>query len=131
MEPCERYVRRVFFGSLVLLVIPAGALFLTGLVAAARGVALGGAASLLNFLLMSKDVRRQKDSSRRPWPAASTGAYSLTMVTIAAALLYAVVNDGVSFLATIPALFCVQAVLILDGLAGWMDGHDRSLGKND
>lgn len=131
MEPSEYYVHRVFFGSLALALIPAGILILAGLDMYARGVVLGGAASLANLVLMAFEIRRRAGSPRQPWKAASIGSYGLRMGTTAAALVYAAARDDISLLATIPALFIVQTVLLFSGLTGWMEGQDRSSGKND
>jgi len=124
VEPFETYVRRVFWGSVALVLIPAGILLFAGLGTYARGVALGGAASLINLILMAHGIRWRTDTSRRHWTAASFGSYSIRMGVIAAALVYAAVNGDISLVATIPALFCVQAVLLFGGLTGWLEGPD-------
>jgi hypothetical protein len=124
VEPFEGYVHRVFFGSLALVLIPVGTLILAGLDTCARGVALGGAASLVNLVVMAFGIRRHAGATKRLRVTASAGNYSLRMGTIVAALLYAAANDRISLLATMPALFCVQVVLLLGGLTGWLEGPD-------
>lgn len=124
MEPFENYVHRVFFGSLAFVLIPAGILVLAGFGNLARGVVLGGAASLINLILMAYDVRRRTSSTRRHWAAASFGSYIIRMMVITAALVYAAADSGISLVATVPALFCVQIVLLLGGLTGWLEERD-------
>lgn len=124
MESFEHYVHRVFLGSLALVLVPAGILVLAGFGNLARGVVLGGAASLINLVLMALGIRRHSDTMHRFRAAASMGNYSLRMGILTAALIYAAVNDRVSLLATIPALFSVQAVLLLGGMVGWPEGPD-------
>ena len=128
MESFDDYVRRAFLGALALVLIPAGVLVFIGLDAWARGVALGGAASLVNLLLMVRDIRRQAGSSVHKMVNASVGSYSLRMGFMAAALTYAAVDEGISLWAAIPALFCVQAVLIFGDLTGRLEGPGPSSG---
>ena len=131
VESFESYVRRIFLGALALVVIPAGLLILAGCPAWSRGVALGGAASLINLLFMARDVRLKADLLKHQRVTASARYYGLRMGTVAAALLYASVDEGISLWAVIPSLFCVQAVIILDGLTGWLEGTDTPSRYND
>ena len=126
MESFEAHVRRVFFSTLVLILVPAGFLVLTGLDVLARGVALGGAASLINLVVMVLDIRRREGASRRQRVTVSVGSYGFRMGITAAALVFAAIDDDISLLATIPALFCVQLVFLFDGLIDWLDRSQRS-----
>lgn len=113
----DKYVRRVFFGTLSLVLVLAGAFLLAGNRSWARGLVLGGAASLVNLVIMASEVRRQgMIASRASRPA--YGRYALRMAIIAAALLYAATNEKVALWATIPALFASQFAMTCGELLG-------------
>jgi len=88
----------------------------------ARGLVLGGAASLVNLLLTAGAVRRQV------WGSSGIGsrygvaaAYAIRMTSTAAALVFAAMDDRISFWAVLPGLFAAQFVLIAASLAGWAE----------
>ena len=131
MDVFDCSIRRIFFWSLILFMVPAGILLLAGRDAWARGVILGGAASLLNLLVLAFDIRRSARSPRAVRMTASFGSHGLRMVTVAAVLIYAASDEGISLLASIPPLFCVQAVIFFGVLTGRLEGRERSPGRND
>lgn len=116
------YVRRVFFCSLTLILFLAGASVIAGAPTWARGLVLGGAVSLVNLLLTAGAVRSQV------WGAAGKGsafgamaAYAARMITTVAALVFAALDDRISFWAVLPGLFAAQFVLVAASLAGWTE----------
>ena len=125
MDLCEAYVRRVFFGALILILTLSGILMVVGVSISARGVVLGGAASLVNLLLMANSVKRQvTGSTGRGSTVAPAVNYALRMGVMAAALIYAASDPRVSLWTAIPALFVTQAVLVVGDLTGWTEGPD-------
>jgi len=125
VDPCEAYVRRVFFGALTLILVFSGALAVVGVPAWARGVALGGSASLVNLLLLAKAAKKQvAGSTGRGGILAPSMVFVLRMGVTAAALVYAASDDRVSLWASIPALFIAQIVLVVGDLTGLTEGRD-------
>ena len=108
MNSFDSYVRRVFFGSLSLILLFAGIFLLTGHKPWARGVSLGGAASLVNLVIMARDVRRQGNLTGRRSLRSAYGPYALRMTIIAAILIYAATSKNIALWATVPALFTSQ-----------------------
>ena len=111
MTSFERYVRWIFLGTLSFILVVAGAFLLAGLKVWARGVILGGAASLLSLVIMAGDVRRQGPAVDGQGVRPTYGRYALRMAAIAAALIYAATNESIALWATIPFLFASQVVM--------------------
>ncbi|MDF1536426.1 MAG: ATP synthase subunit I [bacterium] len=111
-------MRRVFFGTLSLVLLFAGIFLLLGYKPWARGAVLGGAASLLNLLVMAGDVRRQGGAAEIQGVRPTYGRYALRMAGIAAVLVYSVTNENVALWATVPALFASQFVMTCGELLG-------------
>jgi hypothetical protein len=111
MSDFERYVRSVFTGSLLSILAAAGVLLVMGQRPWARGVVVGGAASLVGLLIMASDVRRQAVDAGRAAGFAVMGRYSLRMAVTAAALVYAAVREDIVLWAAIPAIFTAQLVM--------------------
>jgi hypothetical protein len=112
----------VFFGALALILAASGILGAAGLPALSRGVALGGAASLIHLLLMARAAKKQvTGASGRKGITGPSVLYALRMGVTLAALLYAASDARVSLWAVIPALFVTQAVLVLGELTGWTE----------
>jgi hypothetical protein len=109
----NHYVRRIFFGSLSLVLVFAGIFLLLGHKPWARGVVLGGAASLAGLVLMARDVRRQGAVAEGQVVRPGYGNYALRMFLIAAALTYAAISAGMALWATISAIFTAQFVMTL------------------
>jgi hypothetical protein len=109
----ERYVRRIFLGTLSLILVVAGVFLLTGLKVWARGVILGGAASLVGLVIMARDVRRQGAAAAGKVVGPGYGSYALRMSILAAALVYAATSARIALWATIPAIFAAQIVMTL------------------
>ena len=111
MRAFDRYVHRVFAGTLLLVLLVAAILLLLGQGSWARGAVLGGAASLINLVIMAGDVRRQGplvgDQGMKP----ALGRYALRMTVITAALIYSATSDRAAFWAVVPALFTSQLVM--------------------
>jgi len=118
MRSFDRYVHRVFLGTLLLILVVAGTLLLAGYRPWARGVALGGAASLANLLIMAGDVRRQRPLVGDRGMSPGYGRYALRMAIIAAALIYSATNKDIAFWAAVPALFASQLVMTGGELLG-------------
>jgi hypothetical protein len=114
----DRYVRRVFFGTLSLILFFAGISLLLGHKPWARGVVLGGAASLVGLVIMAVDVRRQGDVTGGQVLRLAYGRYALRMAVIAAVLIYSATNETIALWATIPALFASQFVMTCGELLG-------------
>jgi hypothetical protein len=114
----NHYVRRIFFGTLSLVLVFAGIFLLLGHKPWARGVVLGGAASLLNLLVMAGDVRRQGADVGTRGGRPTLGRYALRMAAIAAVLIYSATNDNIALWATVPALFASQFVMTGGELLG-------------
>lgn len=112
MDPDKAYVRRVFFYTLALILALAVLAAAARAPTWARGITLGGAASLANLLLTAGAVRSQVRG--RPGKGVRIGAaagYFARMGITAAALVFSAVDDRISFWAVIPGLFTAQAVL--------------------
>ncbi|UCG38603.1 MAG: ATP synthase subunit I [bacterium] len=118
MRAFDRYVRRVFFGTLTIILTCAGIFLLVGLNRWARGVALGGAASLVNLLVMASDVRRQGAMAVERGMRPGYGRYALRMAVMAAALIYSARSADIALWATIPSLFASQAAMTAGELLG-------------
>ena len=122
MDSCEAYIRRVFFGSLALILAVSGVLAASGLPSLARGAALGGSASLVHLLLTARAAKKQVTGSNGQVGVAGPSVfYALRMGVTLAALLYSAIDARISLWAAIPALFVTQAVLVLGELTGWME----------
>ena len=86
---------------------------ITGYPARARGLILGGAASLVNLLLTAGAIRGQVwGSSGKGFRFGAAGAYAARMGITAAALIFSALDARVSFWAVVIGLFAVQAVLV-------------------
>lgn len=118
MSSFDRYVRRVFFGTLSLILLLAGIFFFVERMPWARGVILGGAASLVNLVIMAGEVRRQGSLTGGQFVRQSYGRYALRMTIIAAALVYSAIGVKVNFWATVPALFASQFIMTSGELLG-------------
>ena len=106
-----RYVHRVFTGTLLLILAVAGMFLLTGHKPWSRGVALGGSVSLVNLLIMAKEVRKQGPALGDRGMKPAYGGYALRMAATAAALIYSVTSSQIAFWATVPALFASQIIM--------------------
>jgi hypothetical protein len=111
MRSFNRYVHRVFVGTLLLILLAAAILLLTGNPPWARGVVLGGAASLVSLVIMAGDVRRQGDVTGGQVGQPSYRRYALRMTVIAVALIYSATNIKIAFWGTVPALFASQFLM--------------------
>ena len=107
----EPYLRRVFMGTLSLVILAAAALLLAGLRSWARGVVLGGSASLVNLLIMAAQARWQMSLLAGQSQMSGYGRYALRMAVLAAALMYAAINPNVELWGPIPSLFAAQVVM--------------------
>lgn len=110
MSSFDKYVRRVFFGNLSLILVLAGIFLLAGHPPWARGFALGGAASLANLVIMAHEVRRAGEAENRIFRP-SYANYALRMTIITAALIYSAVSVDIALWAAIPALFSGQLTM--------------------
>ena len=113
-----KFVRKVFFRALVIILLSGGFFFLAGHRSWARGVALGGAASLVNFLAMARYIPRHAVRVGSGGQRAAAGRYTLRMIVAGAALFLAASADGIALGATIPSLFIAQGVLVAGELTG-------------
>jgi len=111
MRSFDRYVNQVFARTLLLIVAVAGVFLLAGHRPLARGVVLGGAASLVNLVVMAGDVRRQGAKAGDRGMSPSYGSYALRMAVIIAVLIYSAITIKIVFWATVPALFASQLVM--------------------
>ncbi len=118
MSSFDRYVRRVFFGTLSLILFFAGIFLLVGHKSWARGVVLGGTASLVGLVIMAGDVRRQGDAGGGQALRLAYGRYALRMAVMAAVLIYSATNEKIALWATIPALFASQFAMTCGELLG-------------
>jgi hypothetical protein len=119
------YIRLVFFGSLALILVLAAVLMVCGYPARARGLILGGAASLVNLLLTAAAVRGQVwGSSGKGFRFGAAGAYAARMGITAAALIFGALDVRVSFWAVVIGLFAVQMVLVAGTLTGLTERKD-------
>ena len=84
----------------------------------ARGVVLGGAASLVNLVIMAGDVRRQGPMVGDQGMSPAYGRYALRMAVIAAVLIYSATSIKIAFWATVPALFTSQFIMTGGELLG-------------
>ena len=114
----DQYVHRIFAATLILIIIVAGIFLLMGFKPWARGVVLGGAASLVNLVIMAGEVRRQGSLTGGQFVQQSYGRYALRMTVIAAALVYSAIGVKVNFWATVPALFASQFIMTSGELLG-------------
>jgi len=111
VSPFVNYVRRVFFGTLSLILVIAAIFLFLGHKPWARGVVLGGAASLVSLVIMAGDVRRQGDVTGGQIVRPAYGRYALRMTVIAAVLIYSATSIKIAFWATVPALFASQFIM--------------------
>ena len=118
MSSFDRYVRRVFFGTLSLLLVVAGTFLFFGRIPWARGVVLGGIASLVNLVVMAGDVKRQGKTGGGQLVRPAYGLYALRMTIIAAALIYSATSEKIALWAVVPALFISQFAMICGELLG-------------
>ena len=114
----DGYVRRVFFGTLSLILVIAGIFLLLNHNSWARGVALGGAASLVSLVIMAGDVRKQGNVTGGTVLRPAYGGYALRMMVIAAALVYAALSVKIALWAAIPAVFASQFAMTCGELLG-------------
>lgn len=112
------FVRKIFFRALAIILLSVGAFVLMGHMSWAKGAALGGAASLVNFLAMAGHIPRHAVKVGSGGQRSAAGRYALRMTTAGAALVLAASVKGIALGAAIPALFTAQAVLIAGELAG-------------
>ncbi|MDF1524946.1 MAG: ATP synthase subunit I [bacterium] len=108
MSSFDKYVRRVFFGTLSLILLFAGIFLFVERMPWARGVVLGGAASLVNLVIMAGDVRKQGVVIESKSFRSAYGRYALRMSLLAGVLIYSATNENIALWATIPALFASQ-----------------------
>jgi len=118
MRSFEQYVHRVFVGTLLLILVVAGIFLLTGHKPWTRGVILGGAASLVNLVIMAGDVRRQGDVTGGQVTQPSYRRYAVRMTVIAAVLIFSATSIKIAFWATVPALFASQLIMTGGELLG-------------
>ncbi|UCF30913.1 MAG: ATP synthase subunit I [bacterium] len=116
------YVRQIFFRTLALVLVVAGLLILAGKKPWARGVALGGAVSLVNLLLMARSIPGQALALGGKVFGPAAARYALRMAVTAVALAYAGLNENIALGGAIPALFSAQVMLF----AGEFIGKDMS-----
>jgi hypothetical protein len=114
----NKYVHRVFVGTLLLILVVAGTFLFVERMPWARGVALGGAASLVNLVIMAGDVRRQGPMVGDQGMSPAYGRYALRMALIAAVLIYSATSIKIAFWATVPALFTSQFIMTGGELLG-------------
>jgi hypothetical protein len=114
----NKYVHRVFVGTLLLILVVAGTFLFVERMPWARGVALGGAASLVNLVIMAGDVRRQGLMVGDQGMSPAYGRYALRMALIAAVLIYSATSIKIAFWATVPALFTSQFIMTGGELLG-------------
>ena len=114
----DRYVRRVFFGTLFLILAAAGIFLLVGHSSWARGVVLGGICSLINLVVMAGDVKRQGGITGGQLVRPAYGRYALRMAVITAALIYSATSAKIAFWAAVPALFASQLIMTGGELLG-------------
>lgn len=114
----DQYVHRIFAVTLILVLAFAGAFLFLGLKPWARGVVLGGTASLVNLVIMAADVRRQGSVTGGKVVRSAYGRYALRMTVIAAALIYSATSVKITFWTTVPALFASQLIMTGGELLG-------------
>lgn len=118
MGSFDRYVRRVFFATLSLILFFAGIFLLLGHKPWARGIVLGGTASLANLVIMASDIRRQGKTADGQLVRPSYGHYALRMTITAAVLIYAATSTKIAFWVAAPALFTAQFIMTGGELVG-------------
>ena len=118
MSSFNKYVHRVFVGTLLLILVVAGIFLFVERMPWARGVVLGGAASLVNLVIMAGDVRRQGPMVGDQGMSPAYGRYALRMALIAAVLIYSATSIKIAFWATVPALFTSQFIMTGGELLG-------------
>lgn len=118
MSSFNKYVHRVFVGTLLLILVVAGIFLFLERMPWARGVVLGGAASLVNLVIMAGDVRRQGPMVGDQGMSPAYGRYALRMALIAAVLIYSATSIKIAFWATVPALFTSQFIMTGGELLG-------------
>jgi len=118
MRSFDHYVHRVFVGTLLLVLVAAGVFLLTGHRPGARGTVLGGAASLVNLVIMAGEIRRQGSMAGDQGMRPAYGKYALRMAIITAVLIYSATSVNIAFWATVPALFASQLIMTGGELLG-------------
>lgn len=118
MDSFERYLRRVFVGTLSLILVVAGIFLFVQQEPWARGIVLGGIASLTNLVIMAGDVRRQGRVAEGQLVRPAYGRYALRMTINAAVLVYSALSVKVVLWAAIPALFASQLIMTCGELLG-------------
>jgi hypothetical protein len=113
------FVRQVITRALLFALGGALVLTLAGQAAWARGLALGGLASAVNFLIMAWLLPRALDPARRRGQAFTVGSVALRFALMAGALAVALsMPQRVAPLAAAAGLFMVQFTLLSDRLLG-------------
>jgi len=114
----DAYARRIFYRTLALVLAVTGIFLLVGQKPWAKGIALGGSASMINLLLMVGDVRKQVviTAKRGTWRVATR--HILRLMVLAAALVFAARSEDIALWAAIPAIFTSQIVLFGGELLG-------------
>lgn len=117
--PSNVFVRQVITRALLFALGGALILTLAGQAAWARGLALGGLASVVNFLVMAWLLPRALDPAQRRGQAFTVASVALRFGLMAAALAVALaMPQRVTALATAAGLFTVQFTLMSDRLLG-------------
>jgi uncharacterized membrane protein len=111
MRSFDQYVHRVFVGTLLVILVVAGIFLLTGHRPGARGTVLGGAASLVNLVIMAGEIRRQGSMAGDQGMRPAYGKYALRMAVITAVLIYSATSVNIAFWATVPTLFASQFIM--------------------
>lgn len=109
----DAYTRRIFYRTLALVMAVTSIFLLSGFKIWARGVILGGVASLAGLLIMARDVRRQVAVAAGKAARPGYGSYALRMTIVTAALVYAATSGRIALWTTIPAIFAAQIVMTL------------------
>ncbi len=114
----DAYTRRIFYRALALVLAVTSILLLAGQKPWAKGVALGGSASIVNLFLMVGEVRKQVAITAKgsAWRAATK--HILRLMVLAAALIYAARSEDIALWAAIPAIFTSQIILFGGELLG-------------
>lgn len=101
-----------------MILVFAGTFLVLGYKPWARGVVLGGIASLVNLVIMAGDVRRQGQIVEGQLVRPAYGRYALRMAITTAVLVYSATSSTIVLWATIPALFATQLVMTCGELLG-------------
>ncbi len=114
----DAYTRRIFYRTLALVITATGILLLAGQKPWAKGVVLGGSASMINLLFMVSEARKQAVITAKGSEWRAVTRHILRLMVLAAALIYAARNQDIALWATIPAIFTSQIVLFGGELLG-------------